>query len=550
MELKFLSKEINSAKLFKNVLHFVALSIPILLFCYPILKGINNFAEFDWDQFFSFYESVRISVATYHQFPWWNPWMAGGTPLFANPQVGVFSFHTLFVILWGALPGLKLGVIFYYLAGFWGMYALTFLISKDKNKSIFLSYIWAFSSFMVFHTHVGHYAFLSYLLTPWVVYFFLKKKNSFFWAAGCGLFLAALINCNLSYITLEILFGFLIAVIIELFIFRFKKPIIMSDVIAGAVSLILSFPKLFFSMQYVLQFPREKFLEPPLAINYVMRALVYPFQSLSDKSNLDMGWWEMANYISIPILIIFLIIFGWSIFQAYKRKSFSIAIVCALTILTFLVGLGAFSKYAPYSLLSMIPPFNYMHVATRWFGWTFFGILMAIALFKEYKKIVVAFLFVGAIELFVINAPLMNIFKYNVFYIPPANDSFQQYDNFNLVFIPNAFSSQFFAIKSGYGEIRGYEPLFGYDRYRPTKRCGINNGCNFISSNVKLISWSPNKIILERTGEGPIEINMNPSSYFLINGKRMNIPKVTELDKEFLINEKDKYIIIEANPLK
>jgi hypothetical protein len=528
--------------------NYLELSIPVLIFCLPLVKNINNFSVNDWDQFFALYESLRKSVIEYHQFPWWNPWIAGGTPLFANAQVGVFSIQTILTFLFGTIPGIKISIVLYYLAGFWGMHTLVSFIQKSKTKSVLLSYLWVFSSFMTFHLHVGHYTFLTYLLAPWLIYFFLRKKESKYWSVACGLFIGVFINCAPSYPVLQALVAFAVAFVVELVFFQPKRAIIISDFITGVIATVLSFPKLFFSIQYSLDFPRESLTEVPITLSTTLRSFIFPFQHLYDQSGIGWGWWEVASYVGIPILILFFTASVWSIFEIYKRKSFLLAIIVALTFFTFLIGLGAFHPYAPYSLISKIPPFTYMHLSTRWFGWTFLGILLTIALFPKYHKATIIILCIGVIELFIVNFPLMNIFTEKVSTIYTSHD-FQQYENFPSV-IPGSYSNMFFTIKNNYGEIWGYEPMLGYNRDRPTNRCGINKGCSFVSPNAKVISWSPNKIVLERIGNGSIEVNMNPSSYWVINGKRMeDIKRVIEPTKDMIIDTEEKNIIIEAKPL-
>lgn len=63
--------------------------------------------------------------------------------------------------------------------------------------------------------------------------------------------------------------------------------------------------------------------------------------------------------------------------------------------------------------------------------------------------------------------------------------------------------------------------------------------------------WSPNRILLTRTGEGPIKINVNPGSYWVVNGeRRFKDMRVVELEKEFILNENiSKYELVVMPPL-
>ena len=80
-------------------------------------------------------------------------------------------------------------------------------------------------------------------------------------------------------------------------------------------------------------------------------------------------------------------------------------------------------------------------------------------------------------------------------------------------------------------------------------QCGYEDGCSFVlTGNAKVVSWSPNKIVLKRTSQGPIEINMNNSRYFKINGIRNASIRVVEAYRRFTINDPSSTITIEAAP--
>jgi len=100
------------------------------------------------------------------------------------------------------------------------------------------------------------------------------------------------------------------------------------------------------------------------------------------------------------------------------------------------------------------------------------------------------------------------------------------------------------------GEVRGYEAILDYNYYRPTNRCGINKGCGFVlTNNATLDYWSPNRINISRTGPGEIKLNINPGSYWLVNGKRLwPNEKVVVLNKDFSLNDSQQKYELTISP--
>ncbi len=60
--------------------------------------------------------------------------------------------------------------------------------------------------------------------------------------------------------------------------------------------------------------------------------------------------------------------------------------------------------------------------------------------------------------------------------------------------------------------------------------------------------WSPGKIVLERTGTGPIELNMNPGRDWYVNGKQVfNTMNILELGEKFTIYDSSRVITLNAH---
>src|SRR5688500_19046464 len=154
----------------------VAASFLLLLWCYPYFLTGNRMELGDFSFFAQAYEAMRVSVVEYHQFPWFNPWISGGVPLYGNPQMGFFSVQMLFVFIFGAPFGLKMALVFYTFAGYVSMNILLRKYFKlGTLLAVLLSLIWVFSSFFVAHLP-AHFTFVWYMLAPLYIYLALTIK--------------------------------------------------------------------------------------------------------------------------------------------------------------------------------------------------------------------------------------------------------------------------------------------------------------------------------------------------------------------------------------
>jgi len=69
----------------------------------PIFQEFENWGVRDWDLHI-FYHAVPVStILDYHQFPLWNPYHCGGSPLLAHPQSSFLSPTVLFSLIFGVV---------------------------------------------------------------------------------------------------------------------------------------------------------------------------------------------------------------------------------------------------------------------------------------------------------------------------------------------------------------------------------------------------------------------------------------------------------------
>jgi hypothetical protein len=579
--------------LIKHKYH-VGASLAILLWCYPYFTTGNKLALGDFTFFCQAYEAMRVSILEYHQFPWFNPWMSGGVPLYANPQMGFFSIQMPLVLLFGTVQGLKLALVVYTFAGYASMYLLLRKYFKVSPLiSTLLSLVWLFSSFFVAHLP-AHYTFAWYMLAPGFFYLALTVKN---WKGGLwlgGAFaIMALAQIHNAFMHITLISSFIILARLA-FDKNNRKAILKALLAAAVIFAVVAGHRFFYTFQNVHDFPREVVDVIPHPLSALLGVLLplsmaRPLQFFNYPQNpyVPHGYHEATATIGIFALITLLMSLFFVGYQIYSQKRTTITIlakqyklhICLLGLaaLFLLTGFGSFAPWAPYSLIKHLPVFNEMRVCTRWFLFfdltvlIFIGVVVDRAPRKHFFRFAaIGLLCLGVVELLTLNVG----YQAATF-------------NAKAVVAPKDIKSYAFVQTSYFGETRklvggGTIPNDGnmpaaYREYEATTynegilyandalvqlaldprrspghpTCPIEEGCQFVrSNNAKVVSWSPNKIVLERTGKGNIYLNMNNSNYFVINGKRNENIKVAEPFNDFVIKtpENQKTITIQVKP--
>jgi putative Mn2+ efflux pump MntP len=529
------------------------LSLPVVLFFLPFLLGLHRQLPGDWDYFAQLYESTRRIILVYHQFPWWNPWQAGGVPLYANPQFGLFSIQLPLVIVFGTLPGLRLGVVLYFLVGFWGMMTLLKQLKTPRLRGLLLSYVWVFSGYTIWHMLVGHYTFCLYMLSPWLLWAFLRKTNRLGWlwfGAVSGLYIGS--SPHNTAVQALALLG--LVAIVELMATTNRRSLLTSYARSFPVTALFIIHRLYYVLQYTKQYPRIPESEITNSGFLLLQSLWRPglssFFGLPTMSLPRYNWWEYAAYMGVLTLIIILLSVlllarNWKINKNWRAlEALGIAVIC-LTL-----ALGPVWHYSPYTILTSLPVFKLMRVPSRWIGWAGFALVIFIGLSKygqRFERWLRIALMITVVELFITHTVLLASVHLQPF-DQPASGSFKLIENYSAPSLMPLLGATY----SNESTLKGYEPILGDVPHLPTKRCSTSPSCPLVlTNNAQVVSWTPNKIILRRTGDGKILLDINPGSYWLINGTRAFANyRITELDKDFIIEDQSNLIVCQISPRK
>jgi putative flippase GtrA len=531
-----------------KILFFIALCLPILLFFYQYLAtGNNRTFGGDFDYYSQLYEAFRISVLKFHQLPFWNPWLSGGIPLFANPQFGLFSIQSLLVLPFGAIYGLKIAYVVYALIGFWGMYAVgQRVLGASKARSALVGYIWVFGGFFAGHS-VSHLTFTSFFLLPWLLYFIVRRRHKYSWL-WLGIVESVIILSSVHYALLMMTLAMAIYFVISLarvqasnLSLRFSWELTRADILfilkTTAAVIILAGYQLYATYHFESHNQRltEAFAEPVNPPALLIKALFLPIGTVMHYPKTVWLWGEYSMYLGLGTGLAILLCLAYFMRSIATRKTAKTYIknkplvlgILIVGLVGALLSMGDFGKFSPFYLLHSLPGFTQTRVPSRWLIMTAFSLLIFLLAWRRNKRVINFLLLLSVTELFLSNGP-PRVTGQHEFIIPPAkfSSSFSQYDNGlqHLGAQSNIMHSYYYATSRNIGQIYADDSLINTLSASPpllTDRCGqnVNPACTFVqTSNAVVTFWSPNKITLKRTGDGPIKLNMNVESGWRVNG--------------------------------
>jgi len=342
----------------------VALSIlASLVYYYPILNSGNNLGIQDWDQNFAWAEYTRVSLINFHQFPLWNPYKCGGSVQFANPQIPVISFQTLFALLFGTVRGIKLSIFFHGVIGFIGFYFLAKQYKLSNIGSLLASVIFSFSGITGSFLSTGMVVFTSFAYTPYILLCFNKSLNKGKWGIICGTLFALSFYAgyHISLLLGVYLFVYtLVTSIVKRTFTPFKALSIMFF-----TSTLIILPKLLMSIQLIRIYPRISLLND--LSGYRIIDLFYFL--LSQKQNLlnnlithsfNNAIDENSIYVGILPFVLFILFFV----RNKKGVRNNISLVFTLLIILWIM-LGSAIYPSLYKVIQHLPIFSSFRVAQR-----------------------------------------------------------------------------------------------------------------------------------------------------------------------------------------
>jgi hypothetical protein len=555
--------------------------LPIIVFLLPmLLSGKNTLFEGDFDMQVQMTEAARISIIEFKQFPFWNPWVSGGVPLFADPQFGLITPQTVLSFVFGSVLAWKLTILIYFVIGFFSMRLLLRSLLKDADQIILptlLAYIWIFGSFFTLRAVGGHFTFLLLTLTPLAIYLLLNITKSIKYPILLSLVVAYCINAALHYssILMILILGFIAGAQVvvgayyyftnkerpyslKIFAIKYLQPLgLLAAAIVGA--LVLTSGRVYASLEYLKDnsVDRSVYREGFIGFAEGIKSIFLPYGSYTSSQRLTFGQFEASNYIGTTtgiLLIATTVVLAFHLYQRYRngvtmKHHTNLVIFSLLTLVTFIIGLGGDT----FALLRELPVMSSMRVSTRYFFITSLALIaistilfhraISLEVFKKHTKIIIVPLVgIAAIQVFTATYQLQNgMWNQNPAIIKLDDTSRTHTTPPRSERLWNSYTKNYHALTQATFANRTQliaDNALVDTRIIPTQRCDEDERrCAFIlTQNAKVISWTPNRIAIERTASGPIHLNMNQSSHWKINDQYLfKNQKTVESDAVFII---------------
>ncbi|MBI2134190.1 hypothetical protein HYU11_05940 [Candidatus Woesearchaeota archaeon] len=442
---------------------FIVLSVVFLL---PVFDNVNNWGSYDWDQHFFYHGSAYISLVKFHEFPFWNPFYCGGSPLLANPQSVFLSPFFLFVLLFGTVVGLKIQILVYLVVGLFGM----FLLSRRLGLKILPSYLSAvvfmMSSWFFARVLVGHTTFLPFALLPWAFLFYLySQEKSHYLVFSAGIFALMFLSGGIYPVYLSALFLLLYS-FLESIEKKDIKPVIISVsilVFAVLFSAVKIVPMLQFT--YGLSFDDVQYNSfQTLAKSILSRTQDVAVNDLeagaeiTDFSNLredtvsgkvPWGWHEYSSYVGWFVVLLVLLSF-------FDRKNWKLIIIMFFFLL---VSLGDFSPVPLWGISRQVPIIGGLHGPSRMLIlFVFCAALLsgrALSSIRPINSRYIAFgiTMIVLLDLFLVSRPLVD----KAFTYDPVEIDSSKFNDYVHLISSTPFQSQFPNMLQGIDTVNCYE---------------------------------------------------------------------------------------------
>jgi len=503
----------------RQIAWFVVLivaAISAFVYYLPILRTTDALGIQDWDQNFAWSEVTRLAILHHHQFPFWDPYRCGGAVHFANPQIGVLSLQTIFVLIFGSVFGLKISIFIHGLIGFIGCFLLARQHRLSWRAAVVSSIIFSYSGVVSSYLSTGMIVFISFAFVPYILLLYNKGLDDRRWLVAAAGSLALSFYSG-YHIALLLLVYICVFTLIKSFWDR-NIHYFYSLLIFVCIFLIFSAPKLALALELYSIFPATSADISGYTLRSFLHALVSRTQGLVDGKTVMWGIDEASLYVGI--LPVFLsIIFFFRNGRAIRRH---VALLLSLVVVIIFM-FGSNFPISLYDLLHSLPIFSSFRMAQR-FRFVFiiiFSLIAGMGFDRLTEKIkspalsrAVFLLFVAVIYLDLAHLSAENFFKLSLPIRHPAalpssrfsqTDSYDAYAMFSyrkgiipegleytFGFVPG--SLEYPAIRQNTGVIDCYDSITGA-RFALGNDSPLYRGEWFTESEgytITQLSWSPN----------------------------------------------------------
>ena len=149
----------------------------VLVFAWPMLVHLDRTGSTDdWRHFTMLWESARVALADFHQFPSWNPYHCGGLVLYQHPESPFPGPLFLLTFFW--LPtaaAMKVWIVAHLICGALGARALVADRGGNAAEQLLAATLMTASGFFAEHIGGGHLSFTPFLYLPLILWAFRRS---------------------------------------------------------------------------------------------------------------------------------------------------------------------------------------------------------------------------------------------------------------------------------------------------------------------------------------------------------------------------------------
>jgi hypothetical protein len=501
----------------------------------------------DWDYYSPLHYDLRQIIVTYHHFPFWNPWICGGTAGLADPEFPVFTPTFLVELVAGIPNGLRLAIYLAVAVRALGLLMLAKRLKLSLPAAVVTTLGVTFSSVGVLELVEGHVNFFTSMWIPWIFWAWLtayrqnvsllplKKGWAWLKLSGWEIALAGFLAITFYGGGIYLLMYTSLAFLVLPLLVSKPKVAMVTTVRAGILALGLVAVKLWPVLLWLKQFPNPYYTPSTTTLPWLYDILLG--RNLHGSYiifNQGTDWQEYGAYIGPFILALGLI--GLAAWRKQRRIIWGLAAATMMTILLSSSGPAIKQFYDhlwffPRSTISRIIYFAVMAI----------GLLAGFGVDVLRKKVNIGRLFL-VIIIGLVAVDLMSLdyqLSQQSFILPHVYPLISPAPS-PIAFTPLRYDSDgsgtrttrsFDAAVAGYGTLTYCPPLGPRVTSVKTIYDEGNNGAvqtTDDSAKVTILSWSPNKVVVHVVSAVDTGVLLNTN--YVKHGWWVNGQPATEID--------------------
>jgi hypothetical protein len=333
--------------------------------CRPALLHVGTTG--DWRYFAALWETTRVSITDFHQFPSWNPYHCGGIVLYQDPQAPFPGPMFLLTFWW--LPtalGIKLWVFTHILAGMLGAAALVADRGGNRAEQVLGATLMGACGFVSQHFGGGHLAFTSFCFFPLILWAFRRSLTDLrYVVVAAGLFALADIQGG-TYPVPLIAVGLALETLARLGSAADRRGLALAVPTFGLLFVLLAGVRLVPVMHYLREHPRLMPLDDALSIGDLFRFWTTRSHTRGVPGH-PYVWPEYDDYVGVIPVALMLVGLGLAVFAPKDlppaRRERRIDLILLLGLLW--AALGNIAGPSLFGLLHRLPIYASLRVPAR-----------------------------------------------------------------------------------------------------------------------------------------------------------------------------------------